>query len=174
MGRLLRRLKPDRALDILQQVSAGRIADVNAFVTLRAKALLGESDSEDERERHANSVAAQVQAQACATEAEQSEASDDSDLFEKDGPPWLPLPESLDAEASEEQLEVLAKAKQEAIAAVEAGDVDLAVKKYTEAILTGGGATALMLARRAELLLKQMKPCAAIRDCADALEFNPD
>merc|ERR1719210_2371323 len=42
-----------------------------------------------------------------------------------------------------------------------------------EAIRTGG-ATALMLATRAALLLKQRRPCAAIRDCCAALRLNPD
>merc|ERR1711953_1371375 len=37
-----------------------------------------------------------------------------------------------------------------------------------------GGTTPLLLAKRAELLLKQQRPCAAIRDCTAAVEANPD
>merc|ERR1719390_280808 len=46
---------------------------------------------------------------------------------------------------------------------------------YTEAIDMGGGAgSALLLAKRADLLLNLKRPCAAIRDCTAALEVNPD
>lgn len=172
---LLRRLKPEKALDILQPVSSGRISDVATFVRLKAKTLLGE-DSEDEasdREHQALASSSAPQAQVPAQQ-EEPDSEDDFELLPKDGPPWLPLPESIEAEPTEEQMDVLHRAKQEAVEAVEAGDLELGLKKYTEAILTGGGATALMLSKRAELLLKLKRPCAAIRDCTDALEFNPD
>jgi len=66
----------------------------------------------------------------------------------------------------------MSKAKEEAADALDDGNVDLALQKYTEAIMTGAGA--LMLAKRAELLLRQRRPCAAIRDCTDSIELNPD
>eukprot|EP00439_Symbiodinium_sp_Y106_P035397 s52_g4.t1 len=37
-----------------------------------------------------------------------------------------------------------------------------------------GGATALILAARADILLQLARPCAAIRDCCLALQMNPD
>merc|ERR1739838_106387 len=36
-----------------------------------------------------------------------------------------------------------------------------------------GGATPQLLAHRAALLLKQKRPCAAIRDCSAAIKINP-
>merc|ERR1712154_594564 len=57
--------------------------------------------------------------------------------------------------------------------AIDRQDFDDAVAKYTEAI-TGGGASALLFAKRAEVLLKLRRPCAAVRDCTSAIEINPD
>eukprot|EP00747_Dinoflagellata_sp_TGD_P016693 gnl/TRDRNA2_/TRDRNA2_125296_c0_seq2.p1 gnl/TRDRNA2_/TRDRNA2_125296_c0~~gnl/TRDRNA2_/TRDRNA2_125296_c0_seq2.p1 ORF type:complete len:151 (+),score=47.04 gnl/TRDRNA2_/TRDRNA2_125296_c0_seq2:151-603(+) len=84
------------------------------------------------------------------------------------------MPTSSDVEEpTEEQLEAAAAAKQAAVEALEAGDASAALESYTKAILAGG-ATAMLHARRAELLLKQSRPCAAIRDCDAALKINPD
>merc|ERR1719379_1442519 len=43
----------------------------------------------------------------------------------------------------------------------------------TEAIKMGN-ASAMMYAKRADLLLKQKRPCASIADCDAAIEINPD
>merc|ERR1712107_119403 len=48
-----------------------------------------------------------------------------------------------------------------------------AIEKYTK-VISRGGSTALILTKRSELLLKDRRPCAAIRDCSAALEINPD
>jgi len=72
-----------------------------------------------------------------------------------------------------EELEGVAAAKAEAAEALDNGDVTTAIEKYTE-VLQAGGPSALILAKRAELLLRERRPCAAIRDCAAALEVNPD
>merc|ERR1711977_566621 len=40
--------------------------------------------------------------------------------------------------------------------------------------MVAGGATALLLARRAEALLRQKRPCAAVRDCSAAIEVNQE
>merc|ERR1712060_30377 len=57
--------------------------------------------------------------------------------------------------------------------ALEMGDVARALDRYSKAICRGG-ATALMLSKRGELLLKQRRPGAAIKDCTAALALNPD
>merc|ERR1719362_1686640 len=97
----------------------------------------------------------------------------DPERLPKDSPPFPLLPPSGNAEPSDARKKVLAKVKQQAGEALAAGNVGKALDKYTEAIRTGG-ATALMLATRAALLLKQRRPCAAIRDCCAALQLNPD
>jgi len=48
-----------------------------------------------------------------------------------------------------------------------------ALDRYT-AVISRGGATALMLTKRGELLLKLRRPCATINDCTRAIEINPD
>ncbi|KAF4671470.1 hypothetical protein FOL47_001522 [Perkinsus chesapeaki] len=63
--------------------------------------------------------------------------------------------------------------KQEATEALEDGDLHKALDKYSEAI-DMGGATALLFARRATVLLKLKRPLAAISDADAALKLNPD
>ena len=56
---------------------------------------------------------------------------------------------------------------------VQAGHLNRAVESYTEALLVGNP-TALLYTRRADVLLKQKRYAAAIRDCDEALKLNPD
>lgn len=56
---------------------------------------------------------------------------------------------------------------------MQAGDLDKAVESYTDALLIGNP-TALLYTRRADILLKQKRYAAAIRDCDEALKLNPD
>jgi len=98
---------------------------------------------------------------------------EDTQRLEADQGPFPPLPEPIDAEPTEAQIEACAAAKQAAAEAIEDGDAKVAMARYTEAILTGA-ASALLYARRAELLLRQQRPCAAIADCTAALQVNPD
>lgn len=103
-----------------------------------------------------------------------SDEEDGERLREETQPaPDLPTGIDLEPEPTPEQLAINAEAKVEAEKAVEAGDLDSAIAMYTEAIMSGG-ATALIYTKRAELLLRQRRPMAAIRDCAVALEVNPD
>eukprot|EP00747_Dinoflagellata_sp_TGD_P028037 gnl/TRDRNA2_/TRDRNA2_132987_c0_seq1.p1 gnl/TRDRNA2_/TRDRNA2_132987_c0~~gnl/TRDRNA2_/TRDRNA2_132987_c0_seq1.p1 ORF type:complete len:266 (+),score=77.89 gnl/TRDRNA2_/TRDRNA2_132987_c0_seq1:46-843(+) len=97
--------------------------------------------------------------------------SDDEDT-ERIPPDKGPFPEMPTPSVEEPDLEAATAAKEAAAAAIEAGDLDGALKAYTEAILTG--ATAMLHARRAEVLLKQSRPVAAIRDCDEAIAINPD
>eukprot|EP00434_Breviolum_minutum_P029393 symbB.v1.2.025995.t1/scaffold2562.1/size76343/4 len=57
--------------------------------------------------------------------------------------------------------------------ALEDGDLKVAVSKFTEAMMLGG-VSAMMLAKRAEMLLKQKRYRAVEADATLALELNPD
>lgn len=101
--------------------------------------------------------------------------SDDEDpeRIPEDPEPFPELPACQELEPSDEQLQACEKAKALAAEALEAGDVDGSLAKYTEAVMTGA-ASALLLAKRGELLLKQRRARAAINDCSAALALNPD
>lgn len=101
--------------------------------------------------------------------------SDDEDperLPEESEPP-PPMPSCGNLEPSEAEMESCNAAKQLASEAMDAGDELLALERFTQAVLSGG-ASALLFARRAELLLKLRRPKAAILDCSAALEVNPE
>lgn len=87
--------------------------------------------------------------------------------------PAMPSCMDLDHEATDEQQYFCEAAKQRATAAVLAGNLAEAIHHFTEAIMSGG-ASALLYANRAELLLRQCRPNAAMRDCSAALEMNAD
>merc|ERR1712217_953498 len=63
--------------------------------------------------------------------------------------------------------------KQAAQDALEDGDMNTAVAKFTEAMMLGG-VTAMMVAKRAEMLLKQKRYRATDVDATLALKLNPD
>jgi len=62
-------------------------------------------------------------------------------------------------------------AEKAAAVAMQAGDFTGAINVYTEA-MRSGGSNPQMLCTRSALLLKQKRPCAAIRDCTAALKIN--
>merc|ERR1712232_891637 len=64
-------------------------------------------------------------------------------------------------------------AKMRAQRALLQNDLKTALKHYTDAV-NAGGAAALMLAKRGDVLLKMKRPNAAIHDCTAAVEVNPD
>ena len=68
---------------------------------------------------------------------------------------------------------VLAKVKQSASELLAEGKAEEALERYSELIKTGG-ATALIMAARGEVLLRLGRPCAAIRDACLALQMNAD
>jgi suppressor of tumorigenicity protein 13 len=84
-------------------------------------------------------------------------------------PPRPVVPTEPLSEADEERIGSL---KSEAAEAVETGDRTRAIALYTE-IFAKGGVSAMTLTKRADLLLKQSRPLAAIADCDFALELNP-
>lgn len=63
--------------------------------------------------------------------------------------------------------------KQQGTDALEDGNKELALEKFTEAIAIGC-ASALLYSRRAQLLLQLDRPRAAANDCTAALAINPD
>lgn len=74
---------------------------------------------------------------------------------------------------SEEQIDKQEVAKRDATEAFEHGDFDKALASFTEAILIGN-VSAMLYAKRADVLLKLKRPCACISDCESAIEINPD
>lgn len=98
---------------------------------------------------------------------------EDAERLPEDPAPYPELPALPLGEADEAQQALCSAAKQAAAEALEAGNIELSLAKYTEAIMSGA-ASALLFARRGELLLQQSRPCAAIFDCTAALEVNPD
>jgi len=101
--------------------------------------------------------------------------SDDPDAMEAESTPAPGLPDdaAMVAELTEDQEDAQNKLKGEAAEALEDGDKDVALTKLTEAIMIGNP-NAMLLTKRAELLLKMKRPQAAIVDATAALKKNPD
>jgi suppressor of tumorigenicity protein 13 len=98
---------------------------------------------------------------------------DDPDMLPEDSPPFPENGPSGEVELSDEQMDKQGSLKQQATDALEDGNLNEAVEKYTAAIMIGN-ASAMMYAKRAEMLLKLKKPCAAIASADAAIEVNPD
>mmetsp|Transcript_128694 Transcript_128694/g.223162 ORF Transcript_128694/g.223162 Transcript_128694/m.223162 type:complete len:498 (-) Transcript_128694:37-1530(-) len=91
-----------------------------------------------------------------------------------DSEPPFPAMSPTDVdELAEEEVEMQNQWKQEGADALEDGEFELALEKFTAAISLGH-ATALMYSRRAQILLRLQRPRAAINDCSAALDINPD
>jgi len=103
------------------------------------------------------------------------EISDDEGLFKGEE---VPVPESpgediMSKELTDEEMDKQGALKGEAQDALEDGDLEKALAKFTEAMMLGG-VTAMMVAKRAEMLVKQKRYRAAIGDATSALVLNPD
>ncbi|PFH38549.1 Hsp70 interacting protein HIP [Besnoitia besnoiti] len=109
------------------------------------------------------------------SEAEEldEESLKDSEVIPPETTTPPPLAPEGDRELTDDELEKLAKLKEEASSACEIGDLETALAKYTEALQVGSP-TALLYTRRADTLLKLRRPVACIRDCDEALKLNPD
>merc|ERR1719265_2418545 len=83
------------------------------------------------------------------------------------------LPDSLDKELTEEEEDKQNSLKAAAADLLEDGDKAGALAKLTEAVMVGNP-NAMLLSRRADLLLKMKRPAAAIIDATAALAKNPD
>eukprot|EP00928_Gymnodinium_smaydae_P050669 TRINITY_DN3422_c0_g1_i1.p2 TRINITY_DN3422_c0_g1~~TRINITY_DN3422_c0_g1_i1.p2 ORF type:complete len:275 (+),score=98.82 TRINITY_DN3422_c0_g1_i1:71-895(+) len=101
--------------------------------------------------------------------------SDDEDLFTGEEPalPEAPAESILEKELTDEEMDKQGALKQAAQDALEDGDLEQAIAKMTEAMLIGN-VSAMMLAKRAELLLKKKRYKAAEADGTLALKLNPD
>lgn len=163
---LLRRLKPQQALGILQQDNIASVGSSNlsTFVSLKVKQMLGEPDSDEEPVMAAKARASESQ--------EDPDTEYDPEKIEAESEPFPPQCEPKD-EPNSREASTIAKAKREAAEALEDGVYKVALKKYTEVVMAGGG-TALILSKRAEVLLKERRPCAAIQDCSKALKLNTE
>jgi tetratricopeptide (TPR) repeat protein len=108
-------------------------------------------------------------------EEDLGELSDDPDALaeESEAPPGLPEEADMDKELTEEQEDKQNAAKGAAAELLEDGDKSAALTKLTEAVMIGNP-NAMLLCRRAEILLKMKRPCAAITDATAALKKNPD
>jgi len=98
----------------------------------------------------------------------------DQDRVPREQEPWLPLPDPAEVttgDRAKAAAQLRQTTEKEASAALAANDAQKAVDVYTLAMRTGG-ATAMMLANRAALLLKLKRPCATIRDCTAALKIS--
>eukprot|EP00930_Biecheleria_cincta_P073234 TRINITY_DN60548_c0_g1_i1.p1 TRINITY_DN60548_c0_g1~~TRINITY_DN60548_c0_g1_i1.p1 ORF type:complete len:331 (-),score=93.32 TRINITY_DN60548_c0_g1_i1:332-1201(-) len=87
--------------------------------------------------------------------------------------PELPDKELMSKELSDADMDKQGDLKQQAQDALEDGKLDEAVAKFTEAMMLGS-VSAMMLAKRAEMLMKQKRYKAAAADASAALELNPD
>mmetsp|Transcript_107266 Transcript_107266/g.268913 ORF Transcript_107266/g.268913 Transcript_107266/m.268913 type:complete len:738 (-) Transcript_107266:122-2335(-) len=208
---LLRRLKPQEALDVLHQVGITTVGgNLSSFVKIKVRQRLGDPDSDDEAEKKRRAdqaakaaadiaakvearVKAQAAAEAVAAKHEREEArkaynpeddpaddnavdsSSDEEDFDHLEAEAEAFPDSgyIEPEPTDEQTASMSRWKNEAVEALEIGDVVKALDRYSK-VIAKGGATALMLTKRGELLLKQRRPCAAIKDCTAALAQNPD
>lgn len=191
---LLRRLRAEEALDVLQQVSLGGIGSLCDFIRMKVRQKLGETtDADEEAARRKAKAAATPPPQAApatappaatstpsaAPQPEPEEDADDGSSSDEDfdrlpedaGP--MPDAGYTESDPTEEQAEAQARWKAEAAEALTAGDQKLALARYTK-VISCGGSTALMLTKRSELLLKMARPNAAIADCTAALAMNPD
>ncbi|CAE8611443.1 unnamed protein product [Polarella glacialis] len=109
-------------------------------------------------------------------EAPPVELSDDegcvAEKEEAELPP-VPAAEVLSKELGNAEMEQQGELKQQANDALEDGNLEVAVAKLTEAIGLGG-VFAMMVAKRAEVLMKQKRYRAVVADATLALSLNPD
>ncbi|CAE8648698.1 unnamed protein product [Polarella glacialis] len=102
-------------------------------------------------------------------------SDDDGCVAEKEEAELPPVPaaEVLSKEMGNAEMEQQGELKQQANDALEDGNLEVAVAKLTEAIGLGG-VFAMMVAKRAEVLMKQKRYRAVVADATLALSLNPD
>lgn len=85
----------------------------------------------------------------------------------------MPSADVVSKELSDEEMDRQGALKGESADALEDGDLAKAIAKFNEAMMIGG-VTAMMVAKRGEMLLKQKRWKAAVADATLALSLNPD
>lgn len=103
---------------------------------------------------------------------EPAAASSDPDLIPAESDPLSTKPSPHASEATDAELDLIAAMKSDAAHAFAQNDFATALTLYND-ILTKSGASAMLLTKRAEVLLSLRRPKAAIADCDYALELNP-
>mmetsp|Transcript_31801 Transcript_31801/g.62530 ORF Transcript_31801/g.62530 Transcript_31801/m.62530 type:complete len:248 (+) Transcript_31801:69-812(+) len=111
----------------------------------------------------------------CPAESVHVADSDDDDpgRLPEESEPFPTTARPTSAEPTDAQQETCSQCKAAGQEALDEGNIAKAIEHYTEAILTEV-ASALVYAKRGELLLKERRPRAAISDCSVAIEVNPD
>ncbi|KAK6740591.1 hypothetical protein RB195_008816 [Necator americanus] len=97
---------------------------------------------------------------------------DNSGVIEEDRGDPLPMGDP-NKEATDEEIERANEERDKAMAAFSEGNFEDAVKHFTDAIELNPG-SAILHAKRANVLLKLKRPRAAIADCDKAISINPD
>jgi len=102
----------------------------------------------------------------------EAEGPDDQKMEEESEEAPVLGPEG-EIELTDEQMDKQGDLKQQAQEAIEDGDKAKAITLLTEAFAIGN-VSAMMYAKRADILLKSKRPVAAIKDADAALAVNPD
>jgi suppressor of tumorigenicity protein 13 len=98
---------------------------------------------------------------------------EDPERMAEEADPMPPAPALHVTDLSEEQEAKLGDLKAKVQEAIEDGDRSNALEFLNQAVSIGG-VTAMLMTKRADLLLKLKRPLAAIKDCDTALSLNPD
>jgi len=170
----LRRLRPQEALQVLQQVSIQGINNnMSSYIKIKVRSKLGDPDNTDEDPKMPQPVPPKTDApkpnvpkpdaklesktveptkrpaeeDAMMEEPNEDDSEDeDFDLLpEEKEPTWGSG--FVEEEPTEKQLEAFGWWKQEAQDSMEAGDVKTSLERLTE-VIEGGGGPALMLTKR--------------------------
>ena len=99
--------------------------------------------------------------------------ADDTDRMDEETEPLPASPDLSKLELSEAEQDRVNALKAEAQDAIDDGNREKALSLLSEAIVIGA-VTAMLMTKRADLLLKLQRPRAAIKDCEVALSLNPD
>ncbi|XP_071452951.1 putative protein FAM10A4 [Hetaerina americana] len=98
---------------------------------------------------------------------------DNEGVIEPDTDEPQPMGGDFEKEVSEDDQTKSDEKKREAISQFSEGNVEEAVKLYTEAIMLNP-ASAILYAKRGQCYIRLKKANACIRDCTRAIEINPD
>ena len=168
-----------------QKMDKSKIDQLRAFVeVVKANPDILRSDElsffQEFIESFGGKIPAAKSSEPTAAAAPETAEPKEEDFYDKDdadrmGPESDPLPPTpkVGEELSEEQQNKVNSLKAKAIEALEDGDRKAGLEYLNQAVAVGG-ATAMLLTKRAELLLRLRRPVAAIRDCDNALSLNPD
>lgn len=146
-----------------------KIAQLKKFVDiLKSDPQIIHSPELDFFKQYLESLGAQLPAA-----AQVEEDSSDPDRMHEETDPFPPSPDLSKTELSDAELDRVNELKASAQEAIEDGDRAKALDFLNQAIALGG-VTAMLMTKRADILLKLKRPLAAVKDCDIALSLNPD